>query len=489
MLEVKMGARQVDRFLPIVGGQPMEAVIGIANTVRARMEGRTVWNVNTTAAGGGVAEMLQALLPYARGTGVDARWLVMDGNPDFFRVTKRLHHALHGSLGDGTPLAEEAHAIYDATMQANLEELGSNVRPHDVVILHDPQTAGLASALIDSGALVIWRCHIGHDSTNLEVESGWQFLARYLSDVPAFVFSRHAYIPAYVDEGRSTIITPGIDAFSPKNQELDEATTRAILVHVGLVEGPAGAAPPVFTREDGSPGRVDRQAEIIRLGHAPSWETPLVVQVSRWDPLKDPIGVLNGFAAIHDGAASRKAELVLAGPNVRAVTDDPEGAQVFEQVCAAWRDLPAAARKRVHLASLPMDDLQENAAMVNALQRHATIVVQKSLHEGFGLTVMEAMWKRRPVVASAVGGIQDQIRDGEDGILLKDPRDLTAFAAALRDLLESPRERARLGEAAHARVTRDFLGLQQLTHYAKLIDRLDRQHEAAGRPVRWDATS
>jgi trehalose synthase len=484
MTEVGLGVQHVGRFLPIVGAECIRAIDELAAALRERLAGRTVWNVNSAAAGGGVAELLQSLVPYARGAGIDARWVVIRGTPAFFGVTKRLHHALHGSRGDGSPLGREERAVYDATMFANAAELASAVRPRDVVLLHDPQTAGLATFLLETGALVIWRCHIGHDSSNAEVERGWHFLAPYLADVPAFVFSRHAYIPDYCDHGKSTIITPSIDVFSPKNQEIEPAVVRAILVHVGLLEGPAGGGLPTFVREDGSPGRVDRRADVIRLGRAPTWDTPLVVQVSRWDPLKDPIGVIEGFAAAADGAPPGAAELVLAGPNVNAVADDPEGAQVFDQVFAAWRALPHAIRQHVHLVSLPMNDVQENAAIVNAMQRHAAVVVQKSIHEGFGLTVTEAMWKARPVLASAVGGIQDQIVDGRDGLLLRNPTDLDAFAAALRRLLEKPEEARRLGENAHRRVAGEFLGFHHLVKYAELIERLDSERDGTCRPWR-----
>ena len=192
-------------------------------------------------------------------------------------------------------------------------------------------------------------------------------------------------------------------------------------------------------------GRVDRQADIIRHGPAPAWHTPLVVQVSRWDPLKDPIGVLRGFATLVNGTAPAGAELVLAGPDVTTVSDDPEGASTFASVVAA-QSLPEGARARVHLVSLPMTDIEENAAVVNALQRHAAVVVQKSLLEGFGLTVTEAMWKGRPVIASRIGGIQDQIVDGEHGLLLPDPSDLETFGALVRRLLSEPEVARRLGE-------------------------------------------
>ena len=471
--EVPIGAQSMERFLPLLGPERIAEAAKVAVAARQKLEGRVFWNVNSTARGGGVAEMLHSLLAYVRGAGIDARWLVIAGSPDFFRITKRLHHALHGSPGDGSPLGDEERAAYERVLQENAEELTGLVSPGDFVLLHDPQTAGLAPALTNAGANVIWRCHIGAEQSDPEVERGWDFLGPYLDDVKVTVFSRHQYIPECCDHGKSVIIPPSIDAFSAKNQALDEPTVRAILVHTGLVEGPMGEGTPTFHREDGSPARVDRHADVLRMGRAPTWDTPLIVQVSRWDPLKDPVGVMRGFAQCLDGSAPGGAELVLAGPNVRAIADDPEGAATFDDVEAAWRRLPHGERNRVHLACLPMADVEENAAIVNALQRHAAIVVQKSLKEGFGLTVTEAMWKSRPVVASAVGGIQDQIENGVHGLLIDDPSDPEACGRALHRMLDDPDAAERMGKAAHERVKEEYLGLRHLTQYAALIKRFD----------------
>ena len=414
--EVTLSSQSVERFRAIVSRDRMRLVNERAAQLRQRLRDHTLWNINSTAVGGGVAEMLRPLLGYARGLYVDARWLVIQGTPEFFKLTKRLHHALHGSSGDGVELDGPARELYEQTLAPNAEALRQLVRPGDAVILHDPQTAGLAPALLEAGARVIWRCHIGQDIFDENVRSGWRFLLPYLKDVPLFVFSRPAYVPNSLDHGRSRIIQPCIDAFAAKNQALDEDTVRAILVQTGLVEGPApGDAVPRFVREDGSTGIVERAADIIRLGRPPGFNDPLVVQVSRWDPLKDPVGVLRGFHHMLESHPDTAAHLLLAGPNVTAVADDPEGAQVFREVERAWRDLPHAMRHRVHLASLPVTDVEENHAIVNAIQRHAAVIVQKSLCEGFGLTVTEAMWKARPVLASAVGGIQDQIRHEQEG--------------------------------------------------------------------------
>jgi trehalose synthase len=197
-----------------------------------------------------------------------------------------------------------------------------------------------------------------------------------------------------------------------------------------------------------------------------------VVQVSRWDAMKDPLGVLEAFARFVAPEAPKGPELVLAGPAVKSVVDDPESAEVFHGVEQAFRDLPHAVRRRVHLALLPMNDIEENAAVVNALQRHATVIVQKSLWEGFGLTVTEAMWKRRPVVASAIGGIQDQIRDGVDGLLLRDPRDLAELGRATTRLLADDELASRIGRAGYERVRDNYLAISALERWGELVQQI-----------------
>ncbi len=470
--EVATAAQSPRRFEPLLGAELVRAAEERGTLLRERLRGRRIWNVNSTAVGGGVAEMLPSLLGYARSLGVDARWLVIGGEPAFFGVTKRLHHALHGSAGDGRPLGAAEREIYEAVQRHNAPQLLGRIRPGDVVILHDPQTAGLAPALAGAGAVVAWRCHIGHDHVNEEVEGGWSLLAPYLADVPAYVFSRREYVPRQLDGERASVIAPSIDPFSAKNEELAPEAVRSVLAQAGLVEGSRREGGVTFSGSGGERRRVSRPARVVREGAPPAWETPLVVQVSRWDPLKDPLGVMEGFCALLEGGGAGAAELVLAGPDVSSVSDDPEGQAVLESAVAAWRSLPARARRRIHLAQLPTDDLAENASVVNALQRHASVVVQKSLNEGFGLTVTEAMWKSRPVLASAVGGIRDQIEDGRSGVLLADASDREAYAEALGALIASPERAAAVGEAARERVRQRFLGLRHLGEYADLLERL-----------------
>ena len=266
------------------------------------------------------------------------------------------------------------------------------------------------------------------------------------------------------------VVPPSIDALSAKNQELGGSQVAAILHRAGLApEDRRDGAGAEFRRRGGELGSVVRGCEVIGSGPLPGPEAPLVVQVSRWDRLKDPIGVMEGFAV---AAAEGSAHLILAGPSLGSVSDDPDGAMVLAEAELAWRRLPAGVRGRVHLACLPMDDLEENAAIVNALQRRASIIVQKSLKEGFGLTVTEAMWKARPVLASATGGIRDQIEDRVSGILLQNPLDRDAFAAALAELLGDDEWAAAIGAAARERVRATFLEDRHTLQYVELLGQL-----------------
>lgn len=468
--EVDLHTLPIERYADVAADSVVERIKTVAAQLVEKIDGRVVWHVNSTAAGGGVAEMLPALLGYCRSLQLNTRWLVISGDPDFFRITKRLHHALHGEDGDGTPLDDKAREIYEATMQANGPEILALMRPGDIAILHDPQTIGLAPMLKERGVKVIWRCHIGRSVPTEVSRIAWRFLEPYLDCAVQYVFSRAEYVPDRLDHGKSKILPPSIDAFTPKNQSMEEAAVLTILVHMGILFGPMPSIPNFeFLRSDGSRGRVDRYADIIRCGPASGNTAPLVTQVSRWDPLKDQIGVMRGFSRWLERGKENGAELILAGPSVSGVADDPESADTFREVFLAWCNLPHEERSRVHLVMLPMVDVEENAAMVNALQRHSTVLVQKSLQEGFGLTVTEAMWKARPVIATRVGGIQDQIADGENGLLLEDPADPEAFAAALDQVFEDRTFARRLGEAAQETVRERYLETRSLLDHLELL--------------------
>jgi trehalose synthase len=467
MQEVAFPIDDPRRLAEVVAANRVESLVEDGNRLRDALAGSAVVCVNSTATGGGVAEMLHVLLPYVRGVGIDTRWLVIEGDERFFAITKRLHNHLHGDEGDGGPLGEEEHRDYEAVLHRNAAQLANAVQPGDVVVIHDPQPAGLAAAMRQRGARVVWRCHVGTDTPNARTELGWDFLHRYLepSLVDAYVFTRRAFAPPWIPSERIFEIPPSIDPFSPKNQELSSDETLAILSSVGLLSGEERSAE--YRRRDGSRRRIDHGVDIFRTGPPPDPDVPLVVQVSRWDRLKDMAGVMRGFAEFVIG--DHDTQLILAGPVVSAVADDPEGAEVLTECWQVWRGLPHHARSRIALACIPMADLEENAIIVNALQRHATVVVQKSLAEGFGLTVSEAMFKRRAVVASAVGGIVEQVVDGESGVLLREPTDLSAFATKLAELIDQPERLASLGKRAHERVIDRFLPDSQLRHWAAVV--------------------
>jgi trehalose synthase len=469
MLEmVDVAAHPPERFESVLDPEPFEKLSYGIKTARELLGERTVWNVSSTAKGGGVVELLLPLIGYAKGAGVDARWAVIQGNPEFFHVTKRIHNNLHGFEGDGGELDDEARKVYEDALEENAKELVELVGDDDVVILHDPQTAGLIGPLSRTGATVIWRCHIGIDEPNDLARRAWDFLRVDVEQADAYVFSREAFVWEGLDDAKVEIIAPSIDAFNAKNQELKDAQVHAILAAAGIVDG--GDGEPTFKRGDGSEARVESQATIyedVRL----TPEDPVVLQVSRWDRLKDPEGVIRGFAE-HASAHETGAHLIYAGPAVEAVSDDPEGKEVLDDAIELRKGLDDEARRNIHLVCLPMDDAEENAVIVNALQRNASVVVQKSIAEGFGLTVAEAMWKGRPIVATKVGGIQDQVVDGETGVLLDDAHDLDAYGEAVRGLLEDPERAKEMGDAAQQRVRSQFLGARSLIDYLGLIARL-----------------
>jgi trehalose synthase len=467
--DVQVTPLQPQRFAEVLAGDGFARFEQTIAAAHSLLGNRTVWNVNSTAFGGGVAEMLRSLIGYVRGAGIDGRWVVAEGDPEFFGITKRLHNRLHGFEGDGGPLADAERAVYERRCVTNAEALARVVRPDDVVILHDPQTAGMIPALRAACDVpVIWRAHIGLDLPNDLAREAWRFLIPYVTEADAYVFSREAFAWEGLDPKRVMVIPPSIDAFAPKNQAMSFTSITAVLRAAGLAHNHADPHRAVFERLDGSVGFVRHRAAMLEESPL-RLDAPLLAQVSRWDRLKDPVGVLQAFAEhVH---ATESPHLLLAGPDVRAVADDPEGAEVLAEVEAAWHDLAPAVRRRVHLAGLPMEDAEENAVIVNAIQRRADVVAQKSLAEGFGLTVAEAMWKGRPVVATTVGGIQDQIEDGRTGYLVE-PRDLRRFGERVNELLSDPHDAERMGDAAQRRVRDLFLGPRHLGQYVDLIERV-----------------
>jgi len=441
--EVEFEPAPLERFRPLLGDRFAEIERAAAGA-RETFANRRIWHVNSTSQGGGVAEMLRALLPYARGAGVDVRWVVLGESDGFFDLTKRIHNRLHGDAGDGTRLDNAARELYAGASERSATELRRLVDPGDVIYLHDPQPAGLVPAMKEAGLAVVWRCHIGVDEPNDAAREAWDFLRPCVEPADAYVFSRRAYLWEGLEERRTWIMPPVIDPFSPKNEDLTEDRIAEILA------------------------AVEEEATILQEEPVPG-DATVVTQVSRWDRLKDPEGLLEILDRHLDDPSTH---LCLVGPQTEGVHDDPEGAQVYESVVARWQEMDGERRRRAHLISLPMDDLARNAAMVNALQRRSDLIVQKSLAEGFGLTVAEAMWKAKPVIASRVGGIQDQVVDGRTGLLIDDPRDLRAFAAAIEALAADPDRAAKLGAAGRDHVRDSYLAIDRLREYVELVGAL-----------------
>ncbi len=382
-------------------------------------------------------------------------------------ITKRIHNRLHGDLGDRGPLGSDERAHLEGVTKDNLAQALQQVDPGDVVVVHDPQPLGLIPGFVAHGAHVIWTCHVGIDVPNDVARSAWEFLLGPLAPAHAYTFTRQEYVWEGLERARVTLIPPCIDAFSLKNVEIEPDRQVAILQAAGLLDG-SSTLPPTFVRADGSPAEVTARAEVLEQEPLPP-DVPVVLQVSRWDALKDPRGVIEGFVQTPE---ITDAHLVLAGPAPSSVADDPEAVAVLADLRTTWEALPPSRRRRVHLANLPTHDVEENAVIVNALQRYADVVVQKSLAEGFGLTVTEALWKQRPMVAAGVGGIKDQITDGVNGRLV-DPRDLTAFGNAVASLLADPEGAARMGVAGRERVRERYLAPHYLGAYLDLILRID----------------
>jgi trehalose synthase len=457
--ELPLPARQLHLLASELTPAASERLLRARDRAREQLGGRTIWNVNSTERGGGVAELMRAMLPYCRGSGIDVRWLVIEATPAFFRLTKRIHNMLHGSAGGR--LGRHERTFFERVARTVSAQALRRVARDDVVVLHDPQTAGLVPLLKRAGATVVWRCHVGSDNLSESTDEAWRFLLPYVAEADTCVFTRAAFVPAGVEPARVRVFPPAIDPRSPKNQALDDDAARAVLAHCGLVDGRAGAV-----RVDldwGDSLEVRRRCRVLRAGAPPQLgRDRLVVALGRWDRLKDPIGVMRGFV---DHVRDPRARLIVAGPASRAVADDPEALRFLREVRAAWEALPEAGRRGVDVAILPLVDVDENALIVNALQRKAAVVVKKSLEEGFGLGVTEALWKARPVVATRVGGHRDQIEHRRTGLLVDDPRDLAAFAAAVDEALASPAEALDMGLAGREAVRDRFLADRDFEHW------------------------
>lgn len=446
-----------------------------------KLSGRTLWMVNSTAEGGGVAEMLPRIVSLLRELGVQARWVVIGTEREaFFPLTKRIHNLIHDS---GDPcLSPEDHALYEAVSSELAAELAPLLAPGDLLVVHDPQPAGMGAKLAQSIELhAIWRSHIGLDRSTAATRAAWSFLAPYLELYDHAVFTLADYIPAFL-RGSVSVITPGLDPLSHKNRELTTHKHVGVLACSRLIPEYGPMLVPPFDRPaerlqpDGSFSPVSNGGDLGLLFR------PIVTQISRWDRLKGWRPLLEGFAALKRGLPERLGRhaarerhalqllrLVLAGPEPASVADDPEAAEVFRELCALWRGLEPGIQSEIAIVSLPMSSRKENALMVNAIQRCSTLIAQNSLQEGFGLTVTEAMWKRVAVLGSSACGIRHQIRDGIDGKLLQDSEDRAEIADAIEELVCEPRRRELLARSAQRRAYDDFLVFAQLRAWLRLL--------------------
>ncbi len=398
--------------------QDYEAIVGKSSLDELKMlaqkfEGKIIQIVNSTYIGGGVAEILEHMVPLLNQLGVDARWDVINGNEEFFEVTKKFHNALHGS---SEKISAKDLALFSDITQQNLDQMKFY---GDIMFIHDPQPVGLITKKKEVGKKWLWRCHIDVSAPNQKI---WSFLRKFVVQYDGAVFSA----PNFTRELpiRQFLVSPSIDPLSDKNKELDPSTIADVLTKYGLVS-----------------------------------DKPMIVQISRFDRLKDPLGVIETFKMVRKNI---DCQLVLAGGTA---TDDPESAEVYSEVMKQ-----AEGNPDIHVLLIPA----ESDIEINALQRAATIIIQKSLKEGFGLTISEALWKSKPVVASAVGGIPLQVKNQLTGLLCYS---VEGAAYDLRQLLTNPEFAGWLGRNGREHVKQNFLITGHLKNYMLLFLALDYQSD------------
>ena len=408
---VPVQPKRVADYAEAAGAEAVERLVEAARPLR----GLRLLNVNSTAFGGGVAELLHTQVPLMNDLGIDTSWVVIEGTDAFFAVTKAVHNALQGAEAR---LDDEAIATYWERIRANAAELP---RGFDAVLVHDPQPAALLEVLEDEGGREgtwLWRCHIDLSAPYRPV---WDLFEPIVNRFDAAIFTAREYVQPGIAGPEIAFIPPSIDPLSPKNVPMAERAWRDVLASYGI----------------------DR-------------ERPLVAQVSRFDPWKDPTGVIDAWRLVRREVEG--VQLVMVGSLAH---DDPEGMRYLNLTAEHAGDEPD-----IHLLT-DLDGVGDVA--VNAFQRAADVVVQKSLREGFGLVVAEGMWKGKPVVGGDVGGIRLQIRDGVDGYLVDG---VQACAARIVELLADPELRRQMGQAGRERVRERFLSLREIEDTLALIEKL-----------------
>ncbi|MDD5655014.1 MAG: glycosyltransferase [Candidatus Omnitrophica bacterium] len=389
---------KIDDYIPIVG----QSIIDEIRMLAAKMAGKRVQHINSTAVGGGVAEILNRMVPLLNEVGVNTAWDLIKGGQNFYSVTKKFHNALHGRQ---EAIDQRDFDIFMETSRENIAKLDTSA---DIVFVHDPQPIALVEK--KNGNKWLWRCHIDVSNPNLKV---WKFLMDFIVKYDSAVFSAPAFSQRLAI--RQFLISPSIDPLSDKNKELPQEIIDGVL----------------------------RKYEIVR-------DKPIITQISRFDYLKDPLGVIEAYSQVKRYI---DCQLILAGGTA---SDDPEGQKVLDEVLEK-----TGSDKDIHILLLPQNDIE-----VNALQRASDIIIQKSIKEGFGLTVAEALWKAKPVVASSVGGISLQIKHKYSGLLC---HSIEGAAFAIKQLLHSPDYAKKLGENGREHIKNNFLLTRHIKEYILLF--------------------
>lgn len=441
----------------------LELLQQIAPQVRRNLTGHVVYNLDAGASSAGATEMIYAVLAGIQALGVQTRWYTCDVEAPHAEALAPLETMLQG-ICEPQPLPTQSD--YEAVFDDVAEELINRANPGDVVALHTPAMAGIAPKLKAAGLRVLWRCHAGPDHTTESSQAAWDYLRPYIDEVDALIVTRSEHQPPWPDAPKTVVIPPSIDPGAARNANMAGDVVINTLSRASIMSGGDANVHVEFQRNDGSWGAVRRHYDVLVRGNLVPHQARVVTQVGRWDRLKDMTAVAAAFAE-HLDQLQTDVHLLLVGP--RPTVNENAAAEVLDELCTFVDQLPEAAQDRIHVATLPSDDADEGAHLINAIQRRSTVVAQKSLAEGFGLAIAEAMWKGKPVVASAVGGLQDQISDEVSGLLVADPHDLSAFMKQICRLLDDPHLAAQLGARAHESVRSHYLGDRHLLQFADLL--------------------
>lgn len=448
----------------------------------ASLKGSTVWMINSTAIGGGVAEMLPSQMRILRELGVSIEWLVIEAKEEaFFNLTKRIHNAIHGS-GDGI-FSVSDREIYEQVNKNNLDKALELIQDGDIVVVHDPQPMPLAAMIKQVKKVsIIWRCHIGLEQDTEVTDAVWEFLSPYSDDYDHFIFSIPSYVPKAL-KSKTTIIPPAIDPLSHKNRALQLHKSIGILYQSGVLDEHKAILYHRYNHlvrrvmPDGSFGSPNQVGELNLIYR------PYVIEISRWDRLKGFKELMQAFIKMKkDNRANGDPDsleykriqmtlLVLGGPDPAYVSDDPEGNEVLQELTEEYKSLDADMQNDVALLLLPLDNPKENALIVNALQRASSIVVQNSIQEGFGLTATEGMWKRKPLLVSGAAGLKLQVEHNKTGLINEDPTDIDKLAKALEYMLNNPKERDKWGFNGQLRVIQNFTLFSQLISWLHVFEK------------------